>query len=62
MAPQESTDIATKPTFNEMFGEVSTLLDCLTKSLNEYFAVDDVSIEPILADKEILNNSWTVWH
>lgn len=31
MAPQESNDIETKPTFNEMYGKVSKLLDWRTQ-------------------------------
>lgn len=36
-----SDDIETEPTFYEMFGKASTLLDCLTIFLNEYVAIDD---------------------
>lgn len=54
-APEESADTKTEPTFNEMFGKVSALLDCPTLSLNEYVAVDDnVCTAPIMTQKEIV--------
>lgn len=36
LAPQESANIETEQVFNKMFEKVSTLLDYLTISLNEY--------------------------
>lgn len=55
LASQESADIESEPTFNEIFGKVSELLDCPTVSINEYVSIDnDVSTAPILTEKEIL--------
>lgn len=55
LAREESADTETEPTFNEMFGKATALLDCPTLSLNEYVAVDDdVCTAPIMTEKEIV--------
>lgn len=52
LAPQEPTEIETEPTFNEMFGKISTSLDWPAISLlNNYVEVDDVSTELTLRQK-----------
>lgn len=55
LAPKESADIETGPTFSEIFKKVSTLLACPTASLEEFVVdYDNLCTAPIMAGKDIL--------